>query len=102
MLLIRGTTTGWFMEVSNTFTCPCNPVRQYKDLKQHQKTKMHHSWVARQELKDTRVQSKQYENELERLRRHKESLETELLNRIHYLEHEVAYWKAASSNVFLG
>jgi hypothetical protein len=35
------------------------------------------AWVAHQELKDTRVQSKTYENELERLRRrfeHKEAI----------------------------
>jgi hypothetical protein len=63
---------------------------------------MHLAWVARQELKDTRVQSKQYENELERIRRHKDAIEAELIARIQQLEREVAYWRSASSGVFLG
>lgn len=77
------------MEVSEHLSCPCRPGRQYKDLKQHQKTKMHLAWVSQQELKDTRIQSKTYENELERLRRrleHKEAIEAELLYKIRILE----------------
>lgn len=88
------------MEVSSTLTCPCRPGKTYKDLKQHYKTKIHQAWVAHQELKDTRVQSKTYENELERLRRrleHKEAIEAELLHRIRVLEKELK-----DAGVFLG
>jgi chromosome segregation ATPase len=56
------------------------------------------------EVKDVRVQSKQFENEIERLKRrlvHKEEVEVELLNRIHQLEEEVQYWKAACEGVYV-
>jgi hypothetical protein len=51
------------MEVSTTFTCPCRPGFTYKSLGAHKKTKMHLAYEKIQEVKDVRVQSKQFENE---------------------------------------
>jgi chromosome segregation ATPase len=65
---------------------------------------MHLAWEASKEVKDVRVQSKQFENEIERLKRrlvHKEEVEVELLNRIHQLEGDVEYWKAACDGVYV-
>jgi hypothetical protein len=65
---------------------------------------MHLAWEASKEVKDVRVQSKQFENEIERLKRrliHKEAVEVALLNRIHQLEEEILYWKSASEGVYI-
>jgi chromosome segregation ATPase len=73
-------------------------------MAQHKKSKMHLAWEASKEVKDVRIQSKQFENEIERLKRrlaHKEDIEVELLNRIHQLEGDVQYWKAACEGVYV-
>lgn len=83
-------------EVTQTFVCPCRPGFFYKDLKQHHKSKMHKAWETQNEIKDVRVLSKQFENEIEKLKLivdHKIRIETELLKRIQDLEHHVSYWK---------
>ena len=90
--------------VSTLLTCPCRPNFTYKNLAQHRKSKMHLAWEASKEVKDVRVQSKQFENEIERLKRrlnHKEEIEAELLNRIHQLQEELAYWKTAYEGVYV-
>jgi len=92
------------MEVSTLLTCPCRPDFTYKNLAQHRKSKMHLAWEASKEVKDVRVQSKQFENEIERLNRrltHKESVEVALLKRINQLEEEVMYWKTACEGVYV-
>jgi len=92
------------MEVSTLLTCPCRPNFTYKNLAQHKKSKMHLAWEASKEVKDVRVQSKQFENEIERLKRrllHKEAVEMALLNRINRLEEEVLYWKTACEGVYV-
>jgi hypothetical protein len=84
------------MEVSTTFTCPCRPGFTYKSLGAHKKTKMHLAYEKVQEVKDVRVQSKQFENEIERLKHklvQRELVEVELLTRIRTLENSVTYWK---------
>jgi len=84
------------MEVSTTFTCPCRPGFAYKSLEAHKKTKMHLAYEKVQEVKDVRVQSKQFENEIERLKHklvQRELVEVELLTRIRTLENSVTYWK---------
>ena len=88
------------MELSSTFNCPCRPDFTYKNLAQHKKTKMHLAWEQTQVVKDVRVQSKQFENEIERLKNklvHRERIEAELLNRINTLEELVEYWKSKNS-----
>lgn len=83
------------MEISVTCQCPCRPGFIYKNeanLKLHQKTKTHKAWETSQEVKDVRVQSKFFENEIERLKRrlaHKEEVEVVLLNKIQTLETQV-------------
>jgi hypothetical protein len=65
---------------------------------------MHQAWETSREVKDVRVQSKQFENEIERLKNrleHKDQIEIELLNRIHQLESDVEYWKHASEGVYV-
>jgi predicted nucleic acid-binding Zn-ribbon protein len=65
---------------------------------------MHLAWETSREVKDVRVQSKQFENEIERLRHrleHKEQVEIELLSRIRQLESDVQYWKQASDGVYV-
>jgi predicted nucleic acid-binding Zn-ribbon protein len=65
---------------------------------------MHQAWETSKEVKDVRVQSKHFENEIERLKNrleHKESVEIELLNRIRQLESDVQYWKQASEGVYV-
>lgn len=91
-------------DVSTLLTCPCRPNFTYKNLAQHKKTKLHQAWENSKELKDTRVQSKQFENEVERLKRrleHKEKVEVELLNRIRQLELEIQYLKTSYNGVYL-
>ena len=90
--------------LSTLLTCPCRPNFTYKNLSQHRKSKMHLAWEASKEVKDVRVQSKQFENEIERLKRrvtHKEAVEVALLNRIDQLEEEVLYWKTACEGVYV-
>jgi hypothetical protein len=58
----------------------------------HKRTKLHKAWETSQEVKDVRVQSKFFENEIERLKRrlaHKEEVEVVLLNKIQTLETQV-------------
>jgi CII-binding regulator of phage lambda lysogenization HflD len=65
---------------------------------------MHKAWESSQEVKDVRVQSKKFENEIERLNRrlsHKEDVETELLARIRQLDCEIEYWKKQSEGVYV-
>jgi hypothetical protein len=57
---------------------------------------MHLAYEKIQEVKDVRVQSKQFENEIERLKHklvQRELVEVELLTRIRTLENSVIYWK---------
>jgi chromosome segregation ATPase len=95
------------MDLSVSLQCPCRPGFTYKNAKflaQHKKSKLHQSWESVQEVKDVRIQSKQFENEIERLKRrlnHKEEVEVELLNRIHQLEGELEYWKKACDGVYV-
>lgn len=80
------------MELSTTRECPCRPGFVYKNMAQHQKTKLHKAWETSQEVKDVRVQSKKYENEIQRLKNrlvHKEEVEVVLLKRIEYLEKQL-------------
>ena len=73
-------------------------------MSMHRKSKMHKAWESSQEVKDVRVQSKKFENEIERLNRrlsHKEDVETELLARIRQLEYEITYWKKQSDGVYV-
>jgi predicted nucleic acid-binding Zn-ribbon protein len=65
---------------------------------------MHQAWETSKEVKDVRVQSKHFENEIERLKNrleHKDQVEIELLNRIRQLESDVQYWKQASEGVYV-
>lgn len=92
------------MELSEQLTCPCRPNFTYKNLTQHKKSKMHLAWEAVKEAKDIRINSKQFENEIERLKRrviHKEAVELALMNRIRQLEEEVLYWKTACDGVYV-
>jgi len=95
------------MEVSVQLTCPCRPGFFYKNiisLSQHKKSKLHKSWEAVQENKHDKIRSKQFENEIERLKDklvHKENIEAELLARIHQLEYERDYWKAQLHGVYV-
>lgn len=92
------------MELSSTFNCPCRPGFTYKNLAQHKKSKMHLAWEQTQVVKDVRVQSKQFENEIERLKNkliHRERVEAELLIRINALEESVDYWKAQCEGVYV-
>lgn len=92
------------MEVSNTCQCPCRPGFTYKSFSQHKKTKMHLAWETAQDAKDIRVKSKQYENEVERLKNrliHRENVEAELMRRIKTLEDAVEYWRKQSEGVYV-
>jgi predicted nucleic acid-binding Zn-ribbon protein len=65
---------------------------------------MHKAWETSREVKDVRVQSKQFENEIERLKNrleHKELVEIELLNRIRHLETDIEYLKNAYDGVYV-
>jgi len=95
------------MELCVQLSCPCRPAFQYKtpaSLAAHKKTKLHKSWEMTQENKQDKIRSKDFENEIERLKRrleHKEEIETELIARIHQLEYELTYWKKSSEGVYL-
>ena len=61
-------------------------------------------WSSLQETKDTKVRSKTYENQVERLTRkleHKEEIEKELLARIRTLEEQVIYWRRTYEGVYI-
>ena len=80
------------MEISVTCQCPCRPGFVYKNVLAHKKTKLHKAWETSQEVKDVRVQSKFFENEIERLKRrlaHKEEVEIILLKQIEYLKKQL-------------
>lgn len=96
------------MELSLELVCPCRPGFTYKNatsLAMHKKTKSHLAWETTQEVKDVRIQSKHFENEIERLKNrlaHKEELESVLLRRIQVLEQEIVYLKTQLEGVFVG
>ncbi len=85
-------------------TCPCRPGFTYKNITTHKKSKLHQTWEANQVHKSDKIRSKEFENEIERLKRrvtHKEAVEVALLNRINQLEEEILYWKTASEGVYV-
>ena len=85
-------------------TCPCRPGFTYKNITTHKKSKLHQTWEANQIHKSDKIRSKEFENEIERLKRrvtHKEAVEVALLNRINQLEEEILYWKTASEGVYV-
>ncbi len=95
------------MELSVQLTCPCRPGFSYKNevsMAHHKKTKLHKTWESLQENKQDKVRSKEFENEIERLKRrliHKEAVEVALLNRINQLEEELVYWKTSCEGVYV-
>lgn len=92
------------MELSVQLTCPCRPGFTYKNLSTHKKSKLHQTWEANQVHKSDKIRSKEFENEIERLKRrvtHKEAVEVALLNRINQLEEEILYWKTACEGVYV-
>jgi hypothetical protein len=95
------------MELSIQLSCPCRPGFAYKSresLYQHKKTKQHKTWEAAQDQKQDKARAKDFENQIERLRRkidHKEAIETALLTRIRQLEDDILYWKAACEDVYV-
>ena len=95
------------MELSVQLTCPCRPTFSYKNeisIEAHKKTKLHKTWEAQQDQKKDKVRSKEFENEIERLKRriiHKEAIEAELLNRIRQLEYELTYLKKVHDGVYV-
>lgn len=95
------------MELSVQLTCPCRPIFSYKNeisLAAHKKTKLHKTWEASQDHKQDKVRSKEFENEIERLKRriiHKEEVERALLSRIHQLEADVQYWRSMCEGVYV-
>ena len=92
------------MEIETLTTCPCRPGFTYKNLSMHKKSKLHQTWEANQVHRADRVRSKEFENEIERLKRrltHKEAVEGALLNRIQSLEEELIYWKKAYEGVYV-
>ena len=92
------------MELTQLNTCPCRPGFTYKNLATHKRSKLHQTWEANQVHKNDKVRSKEFENEIERLKRrltHKEEVESELLARIHQLEYERDYWKAQMDGVYV-
>lgn len=92
------------MELTVQLSCPCRPEFSYKNetsLRQHKKSKLHKTWEDNQVHKHDKVRSKEFENEIERLKRrlaHKEEIEVELLNRIHQLEGELKYYEGVYVN----
>ena len=95
------------MELSVELTCPCKPGFTYKNahtLAIHKKTKHHKAWETGQENKQDKLRSKEFENEIERMKRklaHKEAVESELLQRIWHLEAERDYWKQTCNGVYI-
>lgn len=83
------------MELVASMTCPCRPGFTYKHLSAHRKTKAHLAWEHLQDNRETKVRAKDFENEVERLRRrldHKEEVEKELIARIKTLEQQLKYY----------
>lgn len=82
------------MEVTCTFACECRPGFQYKSketLDTHKKSKMHAAYVVANDLKNTQVRSKDFENRIERMKYAQEQqsdVERELLARIVQLNKE--------------
>jgi len=80
------------MELVTQLTCPCRSNFTYKNnasFSAHKKTKMHISWENQCDNKQDKVRSKEFENEIERLKSRlyqKEAVEAELLKRIYELE----------------
>ena len=80
--------------IISSFSCPCRPGFQYKTknaLDAHRKTKMHLGYEKTNDLKNTMASSKKLENEMEAMKlrlKHKENIETQLLERINQLEYE--------------
>ncbi len=79
-------------QVSVTRTCPCRPDFTWKTnttYTRHFSNETHKKWVTANERKDAMSRSKEFENEIERLRHkleHKEQVEKQLLARISFLE----------------
>ena len=73
-------------------TCLCRSNFIYKNnasFSAHKKTKMHIAWEKQYDNKQDKVRSKEFENEIERLKsrlNQKEAVEAELLKRIYELE----------------
>lgn len=80
------------MDLSVKLTCPCRPGFTYKNgstFSQHKNSKMHKAWESERDNKNDRIRSKEFENEIERLRNklaQREEVEKELLKRIQQLE----------------
>lgn len=92
------------MDLSLKSMCPCRPGFTYKNMATHKKSKLHQTWEANQDHKHDKVRSKEFENEIERLKRrliHKEAVEVELLNRIRHLEKDVGYWRGVSDGLYV-
>lgn len=93
------------MDVAIQLACPCRPGFFYKtsaSLDAHKKTKMHRAWEQIEVNKNDKIRSKEFENEIERLRRRlaqRDDVEATLMARIHQLEQECAYWKIHYHNV---
>jgi len=87
------------MDMTVQLSCPCRPRFSYKtvaSLDAHKKTKMHKAWEQIDVNKSDKIRSKEFENEVERLRRQltqRIDVESTLMARIHQLEDECTYWK---------
>jgi hypothetical protein len=71
---------------------------------QHKRTKGHKAWEVAQDNKKDKIRSKEFENEIERLKNRlvqKDAVENELLHRIRQLEYERDYWKRMCDGVYL-
>lgn len=92
------------MEVALQLNCPCKPNFIYKNpgsFSAHKKTKMHIGWENTQTMKNDKARSKEFENEVERLKRsilQKEAIEAELLKRIQHLESALKYYEGVYIN----
>jgi len=65
---------------------------------------MHIAWETAQDVRVVRVNSKKYENEVERLKNslvHRENIEAELLARIRTLEESVKYWQKQCEGIYV-
>jgi CII-binding regulator of phage lambda lysogenization HflD len=83
------------MELVESMTCKCRPGFTYKNLSAHKKTKTHLAWLQAQDNRADKARAKDFENEVERLRRrldHKEEVEKELIARIKTLEKQLKYY----------
>jgi hypothetical protein len=86
------------MDVSVKLVCPCRPGFSYKNgstFSQHRHTKTHRAWESDRDNKNDRIRSKEFENEIVRLRNklaQRDEVEKELLNRIKQLEYNLDYY----------